>query len=528
MFAMLGNEIKIKNEKTKVWLAFILLLIAPLFSWSQQQNIPLNHQFYQVFERALIQQEEVVHTSFKPIIQSKARAVSTNDSLLFTSLTMKSEKHRGFIERKLFYNHLIFVDSNNIQLSIDPIMELELGNERIEDPRSNVESYYKNTRGVIVRLNVGDKLSIESSFRENQAVVPYYIAQRASFSKTAYGQGRYKNFKNGGYDYAMASAYVSYSPIEKINIQAGHGKHFVGEGYRSLLLSDLAFNYPFFRLQTEWFNGKLSYQNMYAIFQDMNRVLMDGLNEEIFERKQAAFHYLSYQPSPNFNISFFEGIIYPSLDTSGNIVVPATYWIPLLGINSAVNGQKKQLTTTLGTNVSWNLFKRLKLYGQLSSRNTKIKQFGTQLGAKVFLGQSWTVHLEYNKGKNLINNNYTHYGESLNHPATADFEELITGIYFHKNRWLSKLSYNKLKMRKYQVNYIDARQSFIVNPSYNLTLNIGVQNRTVDLPYLSAAEKELPLKKEIVSEYAPYGGVINSTYFYFSISTNLQNKYFDY
>ena len=76
----------------------------------------------------------------------------------------------------------------------------------------------------------------------------------------AYGQGRVKSFEEG-YDFNMASSRITYTPTDYLNIQLGHDKHFIGNGERSLLLSDLSFNYPFIRLQSDWLNGKLKYQN---------------------------------------------------------------------------------------------------------------------------------------------------------------------------------------------------------------------------------------------------------------------------
>lgn len=61
----------------------------------------------------------------------------------------------------------------------------------------------------------------------------------------------------------MASGYVSYSSNKHFNFQVGHGKHFVGDGYRSLLLSDNALNYPYARITSTF--GKLQYTNLYAV-----------------------------------------------------------------------------------------------------------------------------------------------------------------------------------------------------------------------------------------------------------------------
>ena len=42
-----------------------------------------------------------------------------------------------------------------------------------------------------------------------------------------------------------SSGFVSVEASDNFIVQFDHGKHFIGDGYRSLLLSDNSFNYPF-------------------------------------------------------------------------------------------------------------------------------------------------------------------------------------------------------------------------------------------------------------------------------------------
>src|SRR5690554_111659 len=523
-------------KKLKTWtlkwskaFAFFLFLLIPGIVWSQNQNLPLNHQFHHDFERKAIQSDAVFHSSFKPILQRKAAELVKSDSALSPHLYIEKKGERSFVARKLFYEHLIFLDSNNIQLSIDPILNLEVGDELRDEGRSDSKRYYKNTRGFIARLNIGNQLSVSSSFRENQAVLPFYLSQRIAETKVAYGQGRVKNFGDHGYDFAMASATVSYSPAERLNLQLGHGKHFVGEGYRSFLLSDLTFNYPYFRIQSDWLNGKLNYQNMFALFQDISRLDNSGLNEGVFERKQGVFHFVNYSPTANFSFGVFEGFIYPSLDTSGNISVPASYWIPLIGFNSVSNASGEKGNTTLGVNLKWELFRKLKLYGQLSFFDEQIKQYKYQAGGKLFLGKPWTIQLEYNQGVDQHLGIYHHYNESLTHPAFGDFQEIVAGIYLHQERWMSRLIFNHLEMNHQKVNYLDFRQSYVINPSYNFTVSAGLQYRKAENIQLDDDNIGAhPNSKIIVNNGSPPLGIENSLYLYISVSTNLQNTYFNY
>ncbi|MEX2379642.1 MAG: hypothetical protein WD530_02795 [Vicingaceae bacterium] len=474
---------------------------------AQNQNVPPNHDFYHKFEREEVKSGEIIHSSFKPILQRKAEKLIETDSAYFPNLSPIKKEGRSWAASKLFHEHLIYLDSGNVQLSIDPLLNVEFGDdlraEGIEE-----RTYYKNMRGFVARLNLGDQVSIVSTFRENQAVLPHYLDQRTTLTGVAYGQGRTKNFGDYGYDFAMASAAVSYSPHERLNIQAGHGKHFIGEGYRSLLLSDMAFNYPYLRLQSDWLDGKVNYQNVYSLFQDLNR-LEGNQSEGLFERKQGAFHFLNFSPDPRFSIGLFEGFIYPALDTSGNIDVPLNYWAPVIGLNTLLKGDERAGNSNLGVNVKGHLFKKLKLYSQLSFFDEKINQLAYQFGGKLFLGQAWTLQLEYNKGKQQAQTSslYHHYNESLTHPYQSDCEEFLGGLYFHKNRWMTRLLINNIA---YYVNvdFVDFRQSYIVNPAYNLTFNFGLQYRSDRVPTYTAASESL--------------------YLYFSLSTNLQNLYFNY
>ena len=84
--------------------------------------------------------------------------------------------------------------------------------------------------------------------------------------QTIQGQGFYKDYNSGvienlrGYDYLNAQAYVGINVSKSVAIEFGHGKHFIGNGIRSMLISDYANNYFYLKFNTRvW---KLHYQNV--------------------------------------------------------------------------------------------------------------------------------------------------------------------------------------------------------------------------------------------------------------------------
>ena len=489
------------------WLRVIVLIkgmLLPFLSITQPFNIPLNQTFQIEYEKSLLKDNNRLVGSFKPVIFSQNEGVQrTNfDSLLFFN---KRRKDKSFVARKLFHEHFIALDTGIIHLSIDPLLNLELGEELEEDPR-NI-NLYKNTRGFNIKLGVGEKVAIESSFRENQANLPLYLNERTKQTQVAYGQGRVKTFNEVGFDFSMSSAYISYSPLSNINIQAGHGKHFIGSGHRSLLLSDLSFNYPFLRINTSWFEQKLHYHNLFASLQDLNRLASGSLSEGLFERKQAAFHYLEYRVGEKLNVGLFEGTIFPSIDSSGNHDAGLNYWVPIIFLNSLIEAPDRNGNSLLGMNIEFQLAKRFRVYQQFSVFDENFESLGFQSGIKWFASSKLFMQIELNNiNHDFIDNEYHHNNESLAHPIQAEVLEALAIFQFKHERWLTRLSNHYIDLDGNEIMYFDFRQSFIVNPSNLMSLNLGVQYRDETIE----------------------NGTNQSTYLYFGLSTNLQNLYFNY
>ena len=88
--------------------------------------------------------------------------------------------------------------------------------------------------------------------------------------------------------------------INSLTYSLGHGKHFIGDGYRSMMLSDNSFNYPYFKITTDvW---KFKYVNLFSYFQDIN---FDIDKPDISKSKFSAIHYLSTNIGERLNIGIF-------------------------------------------------------------------------------------------------------------------------------------------------------------------------------------------------------------------------------
>ena len=99
--------------------AFLIVLFSSL--QSQNFNVSLNKKFNQSLEREFSLTDSIVHSSFKPILQRDIEKLS-NQHKLTPNLELVKVAERSFLARKLFFEHLIQLQTDDIYLTI-PILE---------------------------------------------------------------------------------------------------------------------------------------------------------------------------------------------------------------------------------------------------------------------------------------------------------------------------------------------------------------------------------------------------------------------
>lgn len=409
------------------------------------ENIPLSHDadwLYNFIDNKNPVQQSI-HTGFRPIIENANKHLLSEYSFRNSidlgkqlDSTYTPPPRAKFLKRKLKQESLIIVNdtSAKFHLTIDPLFNFQFN-------RSNdnylIASLYTNTRGFIVRGDIGKNLSFESSFYENQSTFPTYITAYADAFKVIPGQGRWKKFKTNGFDYAMASGYLSYTPSKYINLQAGHGKHFVGDGYRSLLLSDNSFNYPYLRITTTV--GKIQYTNSYAVFINLNNSssLTSSNSEPLFQKKAASFQHLSWNIHKRIQFGLFQGIIWEASDRQNRQNLNLNYFNPVIFTNALVYSLNNTNNVLLGSLLKVKFFKNSYLYGQYALDGSDVKgsvfnKQGFQIGFKMFdlmKIKNLNALFEYNQVRPYTyatinpDQNYSHYNQPLAHPLGANFKE---------------------------------------------------------------------------------------------------------
>ena len=138
--------------------------------------------------------------------------------------------------------------------------------------------------------------------------VPTYVDEFVQKFDGLPGQGFLKSVKDtsgtripNSNDFFTARGHVNFHATKHIDIQAGHDRVFIGNGYRSLIFSDFAPNYLFLKLNTQiW---KFKYTNLFTEMNAEPRGFSGG--DRVLEKKYVVFHHLGLNVTKWLNMGVF-------------------------------------------------------------------------------------------------------------------------------------------------------------------------------------------------------------------------------
>jgi len=333
------------------------------------------------------------------------------------------------------------VDVKHFNLRFNPILAFRFGGETASSGLQLV-----NTRGVDIRFNIKNVVSGYFMFTENQTRTPGYVRSaylRDSLNTREYvpGETYWKEYNSSifkikdGVDYFQARGYVNINALNYFNITFGHDKNFIGNGYRSMFLSDNSAPYLFLKLNTHiW---RINYQNIFCEL--VNQYKRCG--DQQLPKKYAAFHHLDIDITKWLNFGFFEGVI---MNRSNHFELQ--YLNPIIFYRSIEQAIGSPDNSMLGVDLKVNILHHASIYGQFFLDEFNFKQlmskkkwwgnkYGIQAGIKyIDIIPNLDAQLEVNYarpftyGHNLEGNgtaNYTHYNQALAHPLGANFTEVL-------------------------------------------------------------------------------------------------------
>ncbi len=440
----------------------------------------------------------------------------------------------------IFNKNIYGVKKEDYTFRLNPIFTVQGGGDGV----------YSTRRGGYARGTIGKKFKWVTSFIENNQSFDPRITSIIEETAVAPGEAEVKNpFKDA--EYSVSTGGLLYTPSKFYKLSAGHGKNFVGNGYRSLLLSDFANNYPF--ISNEITIGRVKYTSVVAEFIDFtNTMTSDGLKP----KKYGSFHYLDVLATKKLKIAFFESVIWAG-DSTGRTQIDVNYLNPFALFRPLEYNIGSPDNMLIGLNGSWDIHKTISLYGQLimdemHSENLLFNptwwanKYGYQAGLKlhnlpiknlVVLGEHNMVR-PFTYSHNTSANNYGHNYNALAHPYGANFREFIGVVNYRKKRFnlntrlvyiaggdeqTDSISDGKDIFKsyadrefedgykigygvKYNQLFWDTKINYILNPKYLLMLELGYQNRT---EWIDGSQQ-------------------NHHYLYGGFRTSLFNLYYDY
>lgn len=452
----------------KITLAGLLSALALSVS-AQTTYLQLNQEDYQLFDRFETRSGRLTtdfFTTVKPI--SRKGAVHflegirmAGDSIGLSAIDRYNIDHAisvsgewatnvdGAIDSKkawfkTFYKKqpdFFRVKTDNFFLSVNPVISAQGMVEKTTPDRKTDNPLFASSRGIELRGTIANRVGFYSYFTDNQETVPGFVADYANGMYSGFqsvpGADYFQTPGNTGrkYDYLLARGYIDFAVVKNhINVSAGYDKHFIGDGMRSLFLSDFSSGASFLRLNTKiW---KLNYQNLYL---ELTPQYTRGLDRPL-DHKYATVHHLSVNATRWLNVGLFEAVVFNRPNA-----YEFSYMNPIILYRQAERANGSPDNALLGLNFKAIVLKRLQLYGQLLLDEFKFKEltggdgwwgnkFGVQLGGKYF-DAFGVKNLDLQGEVNIVRPftythydsiaNYTNYNQPLAHPLGAGFAELI-------------------------------------------------------------------------------------------------------
>ncbi len=523
---------------------FILIILSQAAT-AQEFVFPLNRDLNTRMGSQLAADTTGFHTSIFPYVTTDLDSVVNRDET-FSLYGCESSFYKTWIGRKLRKEHLLNVDADDLRLSVDPVFNLQLGRDQ-----RNSRNVFVNTRGVLVQGNVSNKFFFYSSFHENQARYLGYIDSLVRRNKVVPGQGIVKFLDDEKLDFSVATGGMGYRVNRHFDFLLAQDRLFIGDGYRSLLLSDNAYPFPFLRANmTFW---KFRYSVIYSVMQDLQTPPDRNVG---YPKKYSTFHYLDINVGKRnrLTLGIFEAVIWKPAASRG---YELHYLNPFLFLRPVENSIGSPDNALLGLNARWKISRSHVVYGQLmldeflldevrSGKGWWGNKQAFQLGYKsfnLFAVKQLNFQTEFNFVRPFMyqhrssSQNYSHYSQPLAHPLGADFYESVSFLNYRWRNFFAEVRFQYARAGKDTAGFNLGNDIFLDyddRPTdygyYMLTgLKSTLSSYGVRFNYLVNPKTNFVV--EAGADFRYYRNAVDdqsSRYFYFGLRTSLENYYFDF
>jgi len=449
-----------KNVKVKKTVLSLAVVAGSLMATAQTTYLPLRSAEYDVIDKletmdGFLQQD--FNTASKPLsrkgmvnflkvqqrigltqansfsrvdLHNIQRAISISGEWAETadgddgSINSKRPILKYFYQKQADFVH---VNTDDFFLVVNPVIGVQA---QKEDNVGGMQ--YVNARGAELRGRILNRIGFYTFLTDNQEKAASYVNSLEQ-SRAALPGMDYYITQNGAFDYLNARGYIDFNAFkDHMNVTFGYDKQFIGDGIRSLIVSDNGAPATFLRLRTRI--GKLNFDNL---FMELTPDYMRGGDQRL-PKKYAAIHQVNINATRWLNVGVFESTMFSKRERFG-----VEYLMPVIFYNTAARALGADQKTSLGFNFKAVALRTVQVYGQAYFDQLSLSdlgngswknQYGLQLGAKYF--NAFTLsNLDLQGEVNVVRPftytaddgmaNHTHYNQPLAHPYGAGFAEII-------------------------------------------------------------------------------------------------------
>lgn len=466
-----------KRLDVKKYLLTLAGLLLPMVSMAQSPFVPYDPDYYFLIERYEIQRK-----TFSASFHSTMRPYTRKDIAAFVDSVGNSGLELSPVDRfnlayllrdnwewatnpdndaekpilKYFYqkkSDMLHKRAEGFDVHVNPILHSVV----TADPDAGSFPYISQ-RGFSIRGSVDEKVGFYIDASDVQLRPMQYVRstmddRRYEGARPMFGEGFYKSNDDGSLAFFNARGHINFSLNRYIQARVGHGKFFIGNGYRSLTLSNFSDDFSYININTKvW---RLNYTNIWGKLIASN-LQLNGR----YPVKFLAFRRIGLDVTDNFNIGIYEAIITSRHDSAGNNQLDAAYLNPMIFYRGLEHDLGDSDNAALGIDFKWNIRKGFQLYGQLYVDELKADEYLGGSGT-IFNGDGWWGNKQsYQLGFKYINvlgvdnldfqgelnyvrpytythyslpaelphqrfSNYQHFNQPLAHPLGANFAEVI-------------------------------------------------------------------------------------------------------
>jgi hypothetical protein len=548
---------KIKILKRPLYiLAFFLSAFLLSGSLLHAQQIPLNQVVQNRLSQLLLNADSSVFTAFRA---QNWLELDQLDIIHKTSLQDSVFGLGSAVKGNIRNTNFVRAVGANSIFTLDPYLDAGIAKSNEKD---NVLTNF--SAGINMQAAFKHKFSFNLGVITSSNQYPKYLDSvifsrynKFDSSSNKYiipGENAGKLHASNRFAYTNFNFNLTFNLSKHFLIAGGYGKNFLGDGYRSLLLSDNSNNYPYLRLQARLW--KLTYNVLYNRYTNNFWYDVDGKPQP----KYSTIHYLGFN-TKKFQVGLFDEVTWLAKDTGFNRGFDLEYLNPLLFIRPSEFTIGSPDNAMIGFNFKYKIYKKGFVYGQLALDDMYLQKsldsheqfygnkYALQLGIwnnDIFSIQGLTYRFEWNGVRpyvyghgvgNNISLNYTHYYQSLTSPFGANFNEFISMFNYANKRWYGMLeNLYTIRGENPGVPYNNGEDLWGGEegiPQYGSKTGQGIKTKyfynQLTAGYLLNPANRLGVEASIMYR-SRTSSVVNESevYFSFGIKTSLYNLYHDF